>query len=72
MMYFNNVKMTRKDIVTYKDGKELKKPIETIKVVYQNDCLDFEDFITEILHRSKQEIGYQENLKVSFELEEQF
>ena len=72
MIYFNNVKMTRKNIETYKDGKELKKPIETIKVIYENDCLDFEDFIREILHRSTQDIGYQENLKVSFELEEQF
>ena len=44
MIYFNNVKMTRKNIETYKDGKELKK----------------------------QDIGYQENIKVSFELEEQF
>mgnify|MGYP000894254374 CR=1 FL=1 len=72
MIYFNNVKMTRKDIVTYKDGKELKKPIETIKVIYENDCLDFEDFIREILHRSTQDIHYEEKLKVSFELEEQF
>ena len=71
MITFDNIKMTARYVRHYQEGdvnKSLKKPVETTEIVYKGSCYGLEDFIREILHRSKQCMGYDQKLKVSFDL----